>query len=92
MWKEVMGMAKNDKYKQAKKRVKALKEFYTHLAIYLAVIALLFFIDYSDRGNWWVHWPAMGWGVAVVIQGVSIGVFSPDWEEKKIKEIMESEE
>lgn len=84
-------MATDEKYERARKRVKELKGFYTHLTIYLVVMALLFFIDYSDRGNWWVHWPAIGWGLAVVIQGVSIGLFNPEWEEKKIKEIIERE-
>ncbi len=88
-------MEENEKYERAKKRVSALKGFYRHLTIYIAVMALLFFIDLADGGNWWFFWPAIGWGIAVVIHGVSvgfdIGMLGPEWEEKKIKEIMEKE-
>lgn len=85
-------MASNEKLKRARKQVADIKKFYTHLAIYIAVMVLLFVIDYQDRGNWWVHYPAIGWGIAVVVQGVSIGFFSSSWEDKKVKELMEKEE
>ena len=65
-----------------------LKKFYTHLVVYLAMVAFLFFVDYSDGGNWWIHWVAIGWGIFVVFQGASIGILNPEWEEKKIKEMM----
>jgi 2TM domain len=55
------------------------------------VILLLFVVDYQDGGNWWFYYPALGWGVAIVIQGVSIGIFDSKWEDKKIKEYMEKE-
>jgi hypothetical protein len=55
-------------------------------------MVLLFVVDYQDRGNWWVQYPAIGWGIAVVVQGVSIGFFSSSWEDKKAKELMEKEE
>lgn len=84
-------MAAEEKLKRARKQVAELKNFYTHLAIYLVVIVFLFFIDYQDKGNWWVQYPAIGWGIAVVIQGVSIGIFNSNWEEKKVKELMEKE-
>jgi hypothetical protein len=83
---------KDEKLLRAQKRVKELKYFYTHLAIYLMIITMLFFIDYSDRGNWWVQWPAFGWGIAVVLHGISASKFGKGWEDKKIKEIMEKEE
>ena len=85
-------MATDKKEKRIRKQVKDLKNFYTHLAVYFAVMVLLFVIDYQDAGNWWVHYPAIGWGIAVVVQGVSIGFFSTSWEDKKVKELMEKEE
>ncbi|MEL4304458.1 2TM domain-containing protein [Methanococcoides sp. LMO-2] len=86
-------MAEEDeKLLRAQKRVKELKKFYNHLAVYLIVMAILLFIDYSDGGNWWVHWPMIGWGIFVVIQGFSVSKFAKGWEEKKLKEIMEEEE
>ena len=83
---------KDDKLLRAQKRVKELKKFYNHLAVYLVIMAILFFIDYSDGGEWWVHWPIIGWGIFVVIQGISVSKIAKGWEDKKIKEIMEKEE
>jgi len=89
-------MEKSEKYERAKERVAELKKFYTHLITYIVIMALLFFVDLADGGNWWVHWPAIGWGLFVLMHGISvgfgIGMFGPGWEEKKIKEIMEEEE
>jgi len=79
------------KYQKAKKRVKQIKDFYKHLLTYLAVIPFLFYIDWRDSGNWWVQWPAIGWGIFVLMQGLSILKFDASWEERKIREIMEEE-
>lgn len=79
-------------YKQAQKRVKDLKGFYIHLAIYLSVMVFLFAADYLDGGITWAFWPAIGWGIAVVINAVALffdtGIFGSEWEERKIKELM----
>ncbi|WP_340818264.1 2TM domain-containing protein [Methanolobus sp. WCC4] len=83
---------KDTKLLRAQARVKELKNFYNHLILYLVIMALLFFIDYSDGGNWWVQWPIIGWGIFVVIQGINVSKFGKNWEDKKIKEIMEKEE
>jgi len=68
-------MAQDERYERAKKRVKELRTFYSSLAIYVVVMIVLFIVDYSDRGNWWVYWPAMGWGIAVVLH--AFRVFGP---------------
>jgi len=87
-------MTQDERYERAKKRVKELRTFYSSLAIYVVVMIVLFIVDYSDRGNWWVYWPAMGWGIAVVLH--AFRVFGPGagsgWEERKIKEFMERDE
>ncbi|SES85220.1 2TM domain-containing protein [Methanococcoides vulcani] len=83
---------RDDKLLRAQERVKELKKFYNHLAVYLVIMVVLFFIDYSDGGSWWVHWPIIGWGIFVVLQGISVSKFGKGWEDKKIKEIMEKEE
>lgn len=87
-------MTQDERFERAKKRVKELREFYTSLVAYVVIMAFLFFIDYQDRGNWWVYWPAMGWGIALVLHGFR--VFGPHsgskWEQRKIKEYMERDE
>lgn len=84
-------MTQEERYESARKRVKTLRDFYIHLATYVFVMIVLFIIDYSDRGTWWVYWPAMGWGIALVLNAFQ--VFGPGerWEQRKIKELMERE-
>ncbi|MBP2031175.1 hypothetical protein J2755_002123 [Methanohalophilus levihalophilus] len=82
---------KDEKLLRAQKRVKEIKGFYLHLAIYSVIMLLLFFIDYSAGGGWWVQWPIIGWGIAVMIHGITISKFGKGWEDKKIKDIMEKE-
>ncbi len=80
------------KYKQAQARVKAINGFYIHLGIYLSIIGFLFIVDYLTGRNWWFYWPAIGWGVAVIINGIvlffDLGILGSYWEERKIKELM----
>ena len=87
-------MAQDEKLERAKTRVKALREFYASLAAYVVVMVVLFIVDYSDRGNWWVYWPAMGWGAFLLLH--AFRVFGPSvgsaWEQRKIKEYMERDE
>ena len=87
-------MAEDERYERARKRVRELRYFYRSLATYVVVIAVLFVVDYMNGGNWWVYWPALGWGAAVLLH--AIRVFGPGkgsrWEERKIKEIMDRDE
>jgi len=74
--------------------VQNLKDFYKHLLTYLVVIGLLFFIDLTTSPHsFWVQWPAMGWGIAVALQGLKtygrLRFFSREWEQRQIKKHME---
>jgi hypothetical protein len=84
------------RYQRAKKRVEALRGFYIHLGVYVVVNLLLFLINMTaSPDSLWFFWPLLGWGIAVVLHAFS--VFGPgrllgaDWEEKKIREIMDRE-
>jgi hypothetical protein len=50
---------------------------------------------HNSGGDWWVMWPALGWGIAVAIH--AIGVLSSgfgrldDWESRKVEEIVQRE-
>jgi hypothetical protein len=84
------------KYREAKQKVASLRGFYTHLAVYLAVNTLLFLINMiTSPGTLWFIWPLMGWGLAVALQALSVfsnaGRRGSEWEERKIREIMENE-
>ena len=89
-------MGTDQGYERAKKRVAQIKSFFVHIVTYVAVIAFLFFIDVfaeDDPNNWWFYWPALGWGIAVVIHAATVfgPFFGSGWEERKIKELMDRE-
>lgn len=85
-----------ENYQKAKKRVKELKGFYTHLASFVLVISFLAFINlrFSPK-HIWFYWPIIGWGIGLLFHGIAIFNFLPffgkEWEEKKIKELIEKE-
>jgi hypothetical protein len=88
--------AEEIKYQNAKKRVAAIKGYYTHLIVYIVVNLMLFAINMlSSPASLWFYWPLFGWGIAIVIHTLS--VFSSgfglgaDWEQRKIQELMEEE-
>lgn len=92
----------NRKYERAQKRVKAIAGFYKHFMVYvlvnIAIIAVKYFsidneenfLDFSTFST------AFFWGIGIVFH--AIGVFGPgmflgqDWEEKKIKELMDKQQ
>jgi hypothetical protein len=85
-----MTMPDDAAYREARERVRALRAFYQHLIVYLAVIGFLLLVNLASSPNWWVQWPAMGWGLLLVLHGVftTTGVFGPAWEERRIAELM----
>ncbi|MDA2238030.1 MULTISPECIES: 2TM domain-containing protein [unclassified Bacillus cereus group] len=88
-------MERDENYLRAKKRVENLKAFYIHLALYILVNLMLFFINISsDSSELWFLYPLAGWGIGIVIHGLTtfpFGIFGKEWEERKIKEYMEKD-
>lgn len=86
----------NKEYQKAKERVEEIKGFYTHLTTYTIVNVILYAINMiTSPDSLWFIWPLMGWGVAVVLQALSVfgtrSGFIADWEKRKIEELMEQE-
>ena len=84
------------RYQEAKERVEAIRGFYIHLAVYVVVNLLLFSINMIvSPDSLWFIWPLMGWGVGLFFHALSVFGFGPrfgaDWEERKIRELMEKE-
>ena len=82
------------KYQEAKGRVREIRGFYTHLAVYVLVNTFLFLLDITLSPDvLWFYWPLLGWGIAIVVHAVSVFGFGPwlgqEWEEKKIDEYMD---
>ena len=83
-------------YNRAKARVEEIKGFYSHLMSYVGVNVMLIVINLlTSPDKFWFYWVTIFWGFGVVSHGVKTffghKVFSSDWEEKKIRQIMEKE-
>ncbi|KPK63703.1 histidine kinase [candidate division WOR_3 bacterium SM23_42] len=90
-------VTKNDEaYLRAKKRVAELKGFYAHLIVFVIVNMILVIINLvlTPRFLWFLI-PLLGWGVGLFFHAVFgfglFGVFTKEWEERKIKQYMGGE-
>lgn len=89
------------KYEKAIKRVKKIKGFYTHLLVYIVINIMIIVVNIQnlETGESYFQFKnfftAFLWGIGIISHALS--VFGPDlflgndWEEKKIKELMEKE-
>lgn len=85
-------------YKDARKRVRRKKNYYTAIISYFTVCTFLTVINWyqlsEGHGNhWWVKWVWFGWGIGMFFYTISFFktgvIFGQDWEDRKIKEEME---
>jgi hypothetical protein len=86
-------MEEEESYKRAKKRVDELREFYEHLIAYLVVNIMLIIINLvTSPDTLWFYWVTVFWGIGVICHAISVyGKLGKNWEDKKIKKIMEKE-
>jgi uncharacterized membrane protein len=73
-------MSEQEIYEEAKKRVKAKRDFYGHLGAYLVVNAILIVVwalSDADMGtaNMWFLWHLCIWGAFVLIHFLQVFVF-----------------
>jgi len=85
-----------ERYERASKEVEELKSFYTHLGVYIVVnIGLILINVITSPGSLWFYWVLIGWGIGLLIHAfnvlISRKVMGRDWEERKIREIMEKD-
>ncbi len=82
----------NKAYFRAKKRVEELKGFYGNIISYCCVIPFLIFINLKySPGFQWFWFSALGWGFGVLLHAFKVFGYSSNWEERKIREILEKE-
>lgn len=84
------------KYLEAQKRVKRLKGFYIHAAVYFLVNLFLIAnnvqrgVELSSINN---YWTAIFWGIGLLGHALSVFlptfIFGKNWEERKIRELMD---
>jgi hypothetical protein len=85
------------RYERARARVQEIRGFYIHATVYVLVNIGLFVINLLVGGAWWFYWPLLGWGIGLVAHAVGVFVFGgrgpwgEDWEERKTREMMDSE-
>ena len=83
-------------YNKARKRVEDIKGFYVHLMVYVLVNIGLFILNWlTSPGHWWFYWALFGWGIGLAFHAIGVfaqdAFFGKDWEDRKIKEIMDKE-
>ena len=83
----------NSEERAALEYVRDIKAFYINLWSYLIVMAILLAINVlTGPGYFWVIWPALGWGVGVLMHGLTVfevfSFFSADWERKQVEKRM----
>ncbi|APG59770.1 2TM domain-containing protein [Christiangramia salexigens] len=88
-------------YNAAKKRFKEIKGFYIHFLVYIFISTAIFILSTRDEG----FFEGLGdisnystfffWGIGIVAHWAAVFgsgfLFGKNWEERKIKEIMEKD-
>ena len=66
------------------RRVVELREFYTHLVIYLVINGVLSLANWFTGPPWWAMWPLFGWGIGLASHAAAVFVLprflGPAWE------------
>ncbi|MET3034611.1 2TM domain-containing protein [Chryseobacterium sp. NRRL B-14859] len=88
-------------YQKAKRQVERLRGFYVHLFIYIAVNLLIVYYNYTqlEPGESYFQFKnfftATFWGIGIVAHAAVVFLsktsYLRNWEEKKIRELMEKE-
>jgi hypothetical protein len=81
-------MTEEEIYQKARKRVEEKKGFFSHLAVYIVVNAVLILIwALTSRGYPWFVWPLGGWGIGLVFHFLGVFLFSKEtgWERNEIE-------
>ncbi len=92
-----MDEEERQRYQRARAHVKALKGFYIHATTFVLVNLALFAINVLVGGPWWFYWPLLGWGIGLGAHALGVfgfgggGPWGRDWEERKIREMMDEE-
>ncbi|EAR12068.1 hypothetical protein PI23P_12062 [Polaribacter irgensii 23-P] len=87
-------LTEEQRYIQAKKRMERIKGFYKHLTVYCFVVSILIFINLKFEPHFhWFWFSPIGWGIGLFIHWLNIFSFNylsigKNWEDRKIKEIM----
>ncbi len=63
-------------FERIERKVNEKLGFYIHLTTYILVNGLLIAINLmTSPGTYWFVWPLVGWGVGLILHGLSVFVF-----------------
>ena len=88
---------KEEKYARAKKKIQEIRGFYVHLVVTVLVIPFLIFINLRFVPNFhWFWFPIGGLLIGLLIHWFAVFGYSAiglgkDWEDRKIRELMEED-
>jgi len=79
----------NSEERAALEYVRDIKSFYINLWSYVIVMAGLLAINLlSNPSQLWVVWPALGWGIGVLMHGLTVferfSFFNAEWERRQV--------
>ena len=84
----VSKMTEEEIYQEAKKRVKAKKDLYSHIAVYILVNTFLIIIWAVTSGGFpWFVFPLGGWGIGLMFHILDVFV----WQRRSDKVAIEKE-
>jgi hypothetical protein len=74
--------------KELRELAKLRASFKIHSTVYVVIILFLAGINYmTSAGYPWFLWPALGWGIAVLMHGLAAYVWNVDLEEKEYQKL-----
>lgn len=75
------------KDKELRNLAKLRADFKVHATVYIVIILFLAGINYMTTDYPWFLWPALGWGVAVLLHGLAAYVWDVNLEEKEYQKL-----
>ena len=89
--------AEEERYYRAQKRVKEIKGFYEHLAVFAVSNPIIIVVNLMTSPKYlFFLWGLLPWVLVIVIHGLKVFNYTPffnkEWEKQKVKEFIEKEE
>ena len=83
-------------YRKAKKKAQNIRSFYINLGMYCVIIPMLIVINLKYTPDFhWFWFSMLGWGIGLSFHAMEAydinPMFGKDWEERKIRELIEKE-
>lgn len=84
-------------YVCAARRVRRLRRLLRNLALYVVIALGLTLVNLlASPGRFWVQWPVLGLALAAAVQAAAVFLpgewLGPDWEERRIRELLRDRE